>query len=422
MNNLRFGTLRIEKRTFPEWLTLYVFTMPFFLSFLLDFLHFPDFIKYTVDAALILIFLIFALTGKISLSRKESPFVLVVALAFIYVSIVYFFNFDSFFYFLWGVRNNYRMYAAFIAFSVFFGTRDVLKIFKFLDFLFWVNVPVTFYQFFVLDLNQDRLGGIFGVERGCNSYTIIFFLVVLSKSFLEYMNGRESGRACFLKLTLVMLIVAMAEIKVFFVFVILLLFMCFFLTKFSVKKFVLILLLSVVLFFASTVLTSIFGENQALDFERITELLTDTNYSSEQDLGRFTAVPTISKTILTNFPERLFGMGIGNCDTSAFAICNTEFFNTHQHLHYSWFSSAFIFLETGYIGLLYTFAFFIMCFFFAVKNFKVAGERSLFSQMSIIMSVFSVLLIFYNSSLRTEAGYIVYFVLALPLISQNEKE
>jgi hypothetical protein len=47
------------------------------------------------------------------------------------------------------------------------------------------------------------------------------------------------------------------------------------------------------------------------------------------------------------------------------------------------------------------------------------GGNPIYSQLAKIMAVMSLIMIFYNSALRTEAGYIMYFVLALPFIRRK---
>ena len=192
MKSYSFGNLYIKKRTFPEWLTCYIFLMPFLLSFLLDFLGLPSIIKYTIDLAWIGTFAFLFLKKRVSLERKITPFTIFIALFFIYLLIVYLFCFQSPFYFLWGVRNNFRFYIAFLAFALLFDEEDVDSCLKLVDILFWINAIISLIQFFALEYSQDHLGGIFGVEKGCNGYSIIFFALVLSKSILKYMRWIDS--------------------------------------------------------------------------------------------------------------------------------------------------------------------------------------------------------------------------------------
>lgn len=415
------GKLYIEKHTFTEWLTIYIFAIPFMLSFVIDFLSVPSFFKYTLDLCWVTVLAIMTFRKTWRIEKRLTPFIIQMVVWLLYTLIVYLFNFQSVFYFLWGFRNLFRFYVGFLAFAMFFREDMAKSALKAMDWMFWVNVAVSLYQFFVMGLKQDYLGGIFGVERGCNGYSTVFFILVVSKSVLSYMEGKEKAWLCLIKSAAVLLVAAIAELKFFFVIFVVILTMAAMLTKFSWRKYGLILITLVILMVANTVLTIIFGQGQTLSVGRIIDLIFSANYASTEDLSRFSAIPTISRTFLTTIPEKLFGMGLGNADTSAFAICNTPFFEAYGDLHYSWFNSAFLFLETGYIGLLLYLAFFVIAFFTAVKIYKNGSGDKLFCQMAIIYSVMCVLLTFYNSTLRRECALIAYFVLALPIISEKAK-
>ncbi len=415
------GILYIRKQPFPAYITYIIFIMPFFLTFLQDFLGLPGFVKYIIDVCWLgaLISLIFVKRAYIK--KDITPAIMVFAIFFLLALIVYLFNFQSPFYFLWGLRNNLRFYVAFLAFAVFFDEDNINFCFKFMDVFFWVNIIVVFFQFFVLGYEQDYLGGLFGVERGCNGYLVVFFSIVTIKSILNYFNGDESTLKCFVKCGLSMVISVMAELKFFFVLFVVILVIASFITKFSWKKVFLFIASLFCIMVASVWLVELFGENRAIDLENIFKLVFASNYSSSRDLGRFTAIPTISKYYLTEPLEKIFGMGLGNCDTSAFAICNTPFYQSHSNLHYNWFSSAFLFLETGYAGLLLFLLFFVVVFILAYKKSKQENANLLFCQMGMIMSVVCFILTFYNSSLRMEIGYMAYFILALPFVANTTK-
>jgi len=422
MRTKEFGKLYIKKRTVPEWLTLFIFVMPFLLSFFLDFLQLPGFLKHTIDLAWIGVFAFMFIRKQAYIDKKIVGITIAIVAFFVYTIAVYIFNFQSPLFYLWGLRNNFRFYIAFIAFAVFLTNDDIETCFRFLDIMFWINAAVVVIQFFVLGYEQDYLGGIFGVDRGCNAYSIIFFSIVVGKSILCFMDGKENVVNCILKSGASLIIAAMAEIKFYFLIFVLILAMSMFFTKLSWRKFAILIVMAVLILFAGSALTIIFDESDRLTFEHIVELMTATNYSSAEDLGRFTAVPTISKTIFTDWWGRLFGMGLGNCDTSSFAIFNTPFYQTYEYLHYNWFSSAFLFLETGYVGLTAYFSFFVFCFFNSLRLMRKNMSDRLHCQIAMIIAIICIALTVYNSSLRTEAGYMAFFALALPLISKKSAE
>ncbi len=415
------GLLYIKKRSIPECLTYVILIMPFFLSFLQSFLGLPGLVKYIIDACWMVALLSMVLTKKIYLKRDVSPAVYIFVAFFSLAIIVYLFNFQSPFYFLWGIRNNLRFYIAFLAFTVYFCEEDMKNCLKFMDIFFWVNTAVVFYQFFVLGYEQDYLGGIFGVEKGCNAYLIVHFAIVSTKAILSYFDDKESAISCFAKCGIILLISVMAELKFFFVMFVLILVASSIITKFSFKKVFLYIISFFFIMVASVWIVDLFGENRAIDLDSIIDLIFASNYATSRDFGRFTAIPTIDKYYLTEPLEKIFGLGLGNCDTSSFAICNTPFFKSHQHLNYTWFSSAFLFLETGYIGLALYLLFFVVIFFLAFKKLHQGNANKLFCQMSMIMSMICFILTFYNSSLRMETGYLAFFVLALPFVENKVK-
>ncbi len=415
--NLNFPKLQIKKRTLPEWLTYYILFMPLFELCLIEFFGFPNAIRYTVDAVWVFMFALIFFRKKVVLQRQLMPFLMFFVIWLLYTFVLFWFNFKSPLYYLWGLRNNFRYYAAFIIFAVFLEREDIDGIFKLLDILFWINAAVALFQFYALGYKWDYLGGIFGVSVGVNSNLVILFTVVLGRSVLLFMRKQEKTWVCCLKCFLALYISSLAEIKFFFVIFILITVIAASLTKFSWQKLVLLIAATVFLFFANTILVSIFGEGSSIDFERLQELILAENYSSQTDLGRFTAVPTISERFFPNTVDKLFGMGLGNCDTSAFAAFNTPFYQEYQSLNYIWFSSAFVFLETGYVGLVMYFAFFILCFINALRLSKQKPACSLYCQIAMVTSAVCCVLIVYNSSLRTDIAYLMYFALALPVIA-----
>ena len=117
---------------------------------------------------------------------------------------------------VWGLRNGFRGAVFMIACVSFLTSADVQKIFNIMFWLQIANIAVTLYQYFVLDLSQDNLGGIFGTESGCNGYSNLFFIILLAYYTTAYFAKKTS----FLKLLTVaastILIAAIAEIKFYY--------------------------------------------------------------------------------------------------------------------------------------------------------------------------------------------------------------
>lgn len=416
--------MHIQKRSLPEWSALILFILPFLYGFLTELIRLPNVIKFASDLLIVVCMVIviskFCVSGILHIPKRSSALSLIVIGFFLYVFLGYVLNYQSIFYFIWGLRNNFRFYLAFFIFISFIKENDAKKCLKVLDYLFWLHTATTIVQYFVFGYKQDFLGGIFGVQKGCNGYALVFITIIVMRSLLSYMNGEEGSIQCFLKCAVALFLSALAELKIFFLLFVFVLALAAIITRFSIKKFVLILLSSVFLVMAYTILVTLFDHFEGfLSFDYLMTELFRENYASSEDIGRFTSIPIISERFLTSVPDKLLGMGLGNCDTSTISIFNTSFYDTYVDIHYSVFSVSFVFLETGFIGLALFTSFFIICLSKSIKALRQKSGNMLFNQMGIIMSILCFVLMFYNSSLRTEAGYMIYFVLALPFITKN---
>jgi len=415
-------TLQLRREDLAKALTQYILLMPLFFGFFIDFLGMPGALRYTVDIAWCTLVVLTVRKRCVQFDRELLPLAWLTAVFFLYTLVCILFRFQSGVWYLWGFRNNFRFYAAFFAFAAFLEEEDGERLLRLLDALFWVNIAVSLVQFFLLGYSQDYLGGIFGVERGRNAaYTILFFSIVLSRSLLSMMNGEEGFFLCLARCAAALLVAALAEMFAFFLMFAMMVILSALFTRFSRRKWLLVFIAAGAALLCGSLLLQLFGEGSQLTLNVIRDRLFAENYATQEDLGRLTAIPTLSRTILTELPDRLFGLGLGNCDTSTFSICNSDFYQQHSHLHYTWFLSAFLFLETGWLGLGMYLLFFLICLERAFW-LRRKGRNLLFCQMAMILSLMCMVLTFYNSALRAEGGYMAWFALALPFLKPSKKD
>lgn len=400
---------------------LFIFFFPAAQAFLTELLPIPDAIKFLCDGFLVLLLLKLFSQRFTKIDNYSMPFVVIVGLFFFITLVGYLFNYQSVFYYLWGLRNNIRMFVAFFAFAYLADWEDAKGWIKALDVLFVINFAVVILQYFS-GYGQDYIGGIFGTSKGCNGSLLIFLCIVFAKTILSFMRGEEKMSKCIFVSVASLLVSTLSELKMFFILFILILFMASFVTAHSIKKTLFFAFGAVLVVLFSTLLTVLYKDfMDFLSFDSLIKALTDTGYATDEDIGRFTALPVISQRFLPGFFRKLFGLGLGNCDSSSLSMFNTPFFESHQTVHYSYFSYAFLFLETGFVGLALYASFFVASFFVSRKLKKLEMADEFACQMSIILSVISLILLVYNSSLRMEIGFMLFFVLALPIISANEQ-
>ena len=400
---------------------LFIFFFPAAQAFLTELLPIPDVIKFLCDGFLVLLLLKLFSQRFTKIDNYSMPFVVIVGLFFFITLVGYLFNYQSVFYYLWGLRNNIRMFVAFFAFAYLADWEDAKGWIKALDVLFVINFAVVILQYFS-GYGQDYIGGIFGTSKGCNGSLLIFLCIVFAKTILSFMRGEEKMSKCIFVSVASLLVSTLSELKMFFILFILILFMASFMTAHSIKKTLFFAFGAVLVVLFGTLLTVLYKDfTDFLSFDSLIKALTDTGYATDEDIGRFTALPVISQRFLPGFFKKLFGLGLGNCDSSSLSMFNTPFFESHQTVHYSYFSYAFLFLETGFVGLALYASFFVASFFVSRKLKKLEMADEFACQMSIILSVISLILLVYNSSLRMEIGFMLFFVLALPIISANEQ-
>ncbi len=418
--------LKVKKRSQPQLVLRVAILLSVFYYFLIDVFFAPPAIRYVIDVMVVFALVLAAI--NISNARTKIPtdakamFWWIIAF-FVICAIVYVANFQSPLYFAWGVRNNFRYYVFLFACILFLNKQDIDEYLKLFDNLFYANTAVCFIQFFFFDLRGDFLGGFFGTAKGCNGYLNIFLVVVSIKTIVFYLHKMENIWLCILKCSLALGVAALAELKFFFVeFIVIVLFGVFF-AEMSVRKLSITFIGVAIVVAASTLLSIIFPHfTNFLSFSSLIESASTGGYSSMGQLNRLTTIPVLSEKILVEWPERIFGLGLGNCENSNFEILKTPFFMNYYYLRYNWFLTAFLYLETGIIGLVFYFAFFFMVGYKSYKISKKYPESKLYCNISLISAILCILIAIYNSSLRTEAGYIIYFFLTIPFIIQKEDE
>lgn len=415
----------VSRRTQPGWLIHILLMLPFLLGTLHDFLGLPYGIRYLLDGAWLGL-LIYLLRFHRSVDWTHIRGFRVLLGAFLLITaLVYPVQYQSGLYYLWGLRNNFRFYVAFLACAAFLTREDVDGYDILFDRVFWINAAVSAVQFVCFRLRGDHLGGIFGTVSGVNSYTNIFFLIVLTRSLVRYLEKQESGALCAAKCLTAVVIAALAELKFFFVELVILLCLAVLVTDFTWRKFWVILGGTMAVLAGAALLTVSFPQYAGwFSPEWMLEAVTARRgYTSAGDLNRLTAIPKINELWLPHWSQRIFGKGLGNCDTSSFGFLNTPFFRSHGHMHYSWIGYAFTYLETGWVGLCFYWGFFLLA---AVKacclgKYSPDADKTR-CRTAMILAVFGLLLSVYNASLRAESAYMFYYALAAPFAAGRKQE
>ena len=209
--------LRIKKRTQTEILLWILMWFPFCYGFLVEFVGFPWGTRYILDIVWVLLLVMMLHHNRIARTSETAQLFLWVSSFLVICTLVYFVQYQSGLYYLWGFRNIFRFYAAFFAYVAFLKADDIDTYFDVIEKLFWFNFVISLIQYYGLKIKGDYLGGIFGVTQGVNGTTNIFLLIVVIKSLVFFVEKKERAISCVLKCIAALLLSAMTELKFFYV-------------------------------------------------------------------------------------------------------------------------------------------------------------------------------------------------------------
>ena len=413
--------IRFRKKSVAEWTCIFIYSIPFLFFLLMGLLGLPSLIKYTIDIAWIYLLVCVIKHSSNNLSRDVQKLMAVIVVFFGICLVSFFVNFQSILYFLWGFRNNARVFVFFFACVFYIHPKTAQAVVRSMETVFWLNFIVVLVQHFLLGYEGDYLGGIFGVERGCNGYLDILLIIVSTKVILEMTNKRRSLFSSLTTIAAAMVIAVLAETKVYIIQLAIIVLLAIRITGLSIRKVWAMALIGAAIILGGQAIEQMFPSfADWFNLGKMWELVSaDSGYTGHNDMNRMTALAVSMKYFLPSLWEKLFGLGLGNCDHAAFSFLITPFYQAYGRMNYSYFSTAFLILETGLIGLSLYMTFFIFVYFMARKKRKEKTGNIFYAQMAEIMAVMCFLIVIYNAALRTEAAFMIYFMLALPFLEKG---
>jgi len=181
-----FWGIKYKKQN--QFLVDVLFWGPYIIAPLIQLLHFPTLIKYGLDVIWLFLLATMLFCKKRIVNINVEQLYIWVWLFLGYVVVNYMFHFQSIFYLLWGIRNNFRGYILFFAVIFYLNATDIKEYLIKIDKIFWVHSLIMFIQHTFFGYKQDYLGGLFGVKQGCNGDVNLFFCIILAKSVLFFLK------------------------------------------------------------------------------------------------------------------------------------------------------------------------------------------------------------------------------------------
>lgn len=386
-------------------------------------LGFPSILNYGYDG-LIALALLFALHHghKASTSKLDWGIAGLIVLVFAFVCVVSaLLNAVQPMLFLWAFRNVFRFFAFFYCCVVFLDRKDVAFIVKAFGIVFLVNAVIICFQALALGFGTDNSNGVFGTLSGGNAPSNVLLLCMSVYTLYRYLDHRAGISEVVLVIGVSTLVASVADLKVYFIELGLLIPMALLSGRHSLKTFVLCLVMPILLIagvaFLYTItpdLVGFFSEDGVMEYAG------SAGYSNAYNLNRFTAITTLTSMFMTDGGKVALGLGFGAGQYSQFfeSPLYSVWGNT---LNWTWFTDAAIFLETGWVGLVLFGSFFVTVAYYAwSRRGSVPREDVWLMRASMCLALFCILLMVYNSTLSVDpGGYMVMLLLSFPYILVN---
>ena len=417
--------MQLKYKSIAFFLIGYMLLIEIFISIF----HLPRNIRFVIDVvALILIFLGFQ---KISyaLSEKGYRWYFGYIILFIVSTILgSFFRMVPIGQVLWAIRNNYLYILFGIIVIYLMDTHDVDRVFEFCLKLQVLNVIMGIYEYYILNVHNDYLGGIFGVDQGCNANLNGYMMIISAYAINKYLVKKMSIAKTIWVIGSCTFMAALSELKMFYVEVVLIVVCSVLLNRKSIKGFMMLAGGFLGLIIGIQVL-SVVNPKSVEDLISITNMI---DYNTRSDYGagdiritRLGSTNLINKWFFKDdMSLKLFGMGLGACeDSTSFTFCNSQFATQYRSLGYRNLTMSMNYLETGYIGVICFALIFIFLFLIATKMKNEMSEYKEMASVSQVICIMSVLNFWYSSAIRMNIAYLTFFsIMSVFIYYRYEKE
>lgn len=392
------------------------------VELLIDFLHFPDLIRYVLDVNAIVIGLLALNKIKIIVSDKVfknlSRYIFVYIFGVIAVSLIRLTPVGRV---AWAARNNFIYFVFFFCCAYTLTSKDFGRIMKNCIRLSFFNALCIAYEYLILGKMGDLAGGMFGIKHGCNGLLNVYLFVITAYTVVMFAKKKASLYALLWVVLSSLVIAAIAELKFFYIEFLIIVVAYFVLSRASVNNAFLLLGVVAVFFVAIQIIGSI--RPDIVEF--FSEIDNVTSYSKSTYgntiINRGTAFSQIHKMFFGNdVKNNLIGFGFGYCEESKrFAWANSPFADRYGTMGYRNLSTAMLLLETGYIGLIGFVAIFVFMFIVAQKNKN--NENAHYLIFSQIITILLIMNLWYNSQIRNPAAFFSFFALSAMIIPFRDK-
>lgn len=415
-------------------LIYFVLIFNMFNRYIMGTFHLPLAVGYVSDVVLVWILLehFYKKKNNIISVPRSLLFFFVILISISIISFVV--NGYSALLYIWGFRNTFRFIIFGMMCAVYLRMRDLKTIINILYGFFLLNILVVTHQAFFMTYTEgaegDFISGLFTIAstRGGNAGLNWLTCILCAYAIIGFLYKKE--KLSFLIVCLVgsIYMSTVGEIKVFYLQLVLIGVLAICICKKSIKAVSVCVVGAVLLVLGARVLYRLFPNFE--NFFEINNLIDyasrDTGYGSSRyniavgekmGMDRLTALPIALNSFLPSIPQKIVGIGLGNADYSSFSFLTSSFYKAHNTLGYQYFTSAFIVIEMGLLGLIS----YIIMILNTVKEAITIRKNDIsvimFKNTAIIVSVLAAVMCFVNLSTKFEnSAYLIFSLLAIPFI------
>ena len=398
------------------------------LIFILFYRHFvekgiTDNIKYVLDGIIIAVFLVSISKARITTLFKHT--VLVYTFIIIIGTIVRLANitlWDSdITNFLMDIRMlaRYPMYA--FACASLLDYKDCKNIKKIMYSFNLVNTVLIIYQYFTLNvwdywMRGDYLNGFFGAYRGGNVYENVLLVIVTIIAIDDYTTKKINTCIMLVNIGINLFAATLSELKYYYIelVVILLIYFASSFKRITARKIFRTLIIALVCIIAAIYFINIlykiypWMQGTLTSWTRMLDYFSNSHGDSQGMINRTSFISDVNNTMFHGDVINLvLGVGLGTANTGVFGGSLPAFTQKYGYTAYSWYSSSYMLIETGIIGLIL----YCTAFILPVNNRFMRGTSK--REMVICTCIISIMMIFYNETFRTEAGLMMCILLAI---------
>lgn len=323
----------------------------------------------------------------------------------------------------WGLRNLCRFFILFFGVIYFFSLDDVERIIRFYFIVQIFNTVVGLYKYFVLGLFSDDFGGgIFWSGGGLNPFCLLLLCFYSNLYFRKKTTLKKFGFI----VAVTFMLGAMAEEKMMIMSAVLSILLTVIINqciekKLTVRKVSILLgivigfvvVINAVNYLAPDMLSILLNKKNFMNYASAT-------YDEGYRIPRVGSFGVINKLFLRTSIKELFGLGIGNCDTSRFSLFQSDFYRVYGDYNYRWFTNQWTYLECGIIGFgLYLLFFVALIVILLGKLKKNAKAYQPYMITSAIFTVSMIFLMWQSSAIRIDTAYLIYFGMAIGFVAMQ---